>query len=148
MKINHDTNLSCLAFSILKTLLPSLSRSEISGVRLAHPKSSSVHSHNSMTKFPSFIITLINAELVQLIMRAKKLHNYLTTNYINEVLSPSNKAQYILTKETAKKLGFKYVWHCTGKFLVWWNGQMRSHVVRSVSDLQRIIRSQTNINIS
>ena len=131
MKIHNDINLSCLAFSILKVVLTSLSQSDICGVRLARPKLSTIHDHDSMTDFPSFIITLINVELVQLIMRAKKQYNYLTTNdinlynlnpelacslpntriFINEVLSPPDQAQYILIKESDKKLGFRYIWH-------------------------------------
>ena len=48
---------------------------------------------------------------------------------------------YLSIKDTAKKLGFKYVWHCTGKFLVRWNDNNRSHSIKSISDLQTITNS-------
>ena len=166
MNLSNDINLNCLAFSILKILLPSLSQTDICGVRLARPRSPTLYDPDYMPDFPSFIVTLINAELVQLIMRAKKQHNYLTTNdinlshlnpelacslpnkkiFINEALSPPAQAQYILIKESAKKLGFKYIWHSAGRFLVRLRGGMRAYEVRSTSDLQTIINTQGNLN--
>ena len=99
--------------------------------------------------------------MVQLIIRAKKAHNYLTTkdidlNFLNsevasflpdrkifiyEVLSPLDQLQYITIKETAKSLGFKFVWHCAGRFLVGKMNGLRAHVVTSVSDLHIINQS-------
>ena len=94
-------------------------------------------------------------------MCAKKSINYLTTKninltslnsevasalpdrkiFVNEVLSSTDQARYILIKEAAKNLGFKFVWHCAGKFLVRWKNRLRSHVVRSVSDLHTILKT-------
>ena len=94
-------------------------------------------------------------------MRAKNSINYLTTKninltslnsevssalpdrkiYVNEALSSTDQSRYILIKEAAKNLGFKFVWHCAGKFLVRWENRLRSQIVRSVSDLYTIIKS-------
>ena len=117
-------------------------------------------------KFPSFIVTLKSINTVELIMRAKKSINYLTIKninlsslnsevasalpdikiFVNEVLSSTDQSRYILIKEAAKNLGFKFVWHCAGKSLVRWENRMRSHVVRSVSDLHTILESLGAIN--
>ena len=40
IEINSNLNLRCIAFSILKVLIPSLNKSDISGLRLARPKTS------------------------------------------------------------------------------------------------------------
>ena len=164
MEINSNLNLHCVAFSILKVLIPSLDKSDINGVRLASPKTFSVTDNGTVNKFTSFIITLKNADFVQLIIRAKKSYNYLTTKdielsfsnsevasalpnrkiFINEVLSPLHQLQYISIKETAKSLGFKLVWHCNGKFLVRKMNGMRAHVVTSVSDLHAILKIYNN----
>ena len=161
MTINSDKNLYSIAFSILRVLLPSLNRSDICRVRFARPKAPEFINQNNSTKFPSFIITLINSELVQLIIRAKKAHNYLTTKdidlnflnsevaselpnrkiFINEVLSPLDQLQYITIKEIAKSLVFKFVWHCAGRFLVIKMNDLRAHIVTSVSDLHVINKS-------
>ena len=161
MEIKNNINLNYIALSVLKAILPSLSHSDISGVRLARPKLPTLNSPDHVTKFPSFIVTLKNKNLVQLIMRAKKSMNYLNTKnfeltslnpevasalpdrkiFVNEVLSSLDQVRYIMIKEAAKNLGFKFVWHCAGRFLVRWEDRMRSHVVRSVSDLHTIIQT-------
>ena len=150
MKINNDNNLQCIAFSVLKMVLPYLNRSDITRVRFALPKSSTSHNQKITTEFPSFIITLKNPELVQLVMRTKKSFNYLTTKdielsslssevatalpdkkiFIKEVLSSTARNQYIFIKETAQRLGFKFVWHSSGDFLVRWRNGMRVHIVK------------------
>ena len=66
--------------------------------------------------------------------------------FINEALSPPAQAQYILIKESAKNLGFKYIWHCAGRFLVRWTGGIRAYEVKSISDLHTIIHTQRNLN--
>ena len=52
--------------------------------------------------------------------------------YINEVLSFSNRAHYVSIKDTAVKLGFKYVWHSAGKILVKWKDNVRAHLIRTI----------------
>ena len=48
---------------------------------------------------------------------------------------PPIKKEYLSLKETAKKLGFKYAWHCNGRFLVRWREGERPHVIRTAFDL-------------
>lgn len=168
MTINCEVNLRCISFAILKALLPSLDQSDIIGARLFSNSTVSTTDQHPMTKFPSFIITLKHSELVQMIMRAKKSKNYFTTKdldlllfnsevasalpdtkiFVNELLSPVNQLQYISIKETAKSLGFKYVWHCTGRFLVRWKGGMRAHEVKSISDLYSIMQTHKHTSPS
>ena len=101
-------------------------------------------------------------------MRAKKLHNYFSTKdinlsmlnsevvcalpdtkiFINEVLSPMERPKYISIKETAKSLGFKYVWHCSGNFLVRWRNGTKAHSVRYISDLNTILQSLGHSNLT
>ena len=119
MKINNTNNLQCIAFSILKTLIPSLNQSDICGVRLA-PSRPTIQDPTS--DYSSFIITLKDSDIVQSVMRAKKTINYFSTKdtdlqflnseaaiampdrkiFINEVLSTAHRIQYISVKETAK----------------------------------------------
>ena len=161
MKIHRHENLDSIAFSILKALIPSLNLSDICRVRFVHPKLNSATGQNTTTSFPSFIITLKSNDLVQSVMRAKRSYNYFTTKdiclsslnpeialalpdtkiFINEVLSSSDHLQYISVKETAKSLGFRFVWHSNGSFLVRWRDKMKSYAVKSISDLNAIHRS-------
>lgn len=174
MKINNDTNLNCLAYSILRMVLPSFTRTDIIKVRLAQSKASITNNQEIGNLSPSFIITLKNSELVQLIMRTKRNLNYLTTRdldlsslnsevatalpdkriFINEVLSSSDRNIYTAIKETAQRLGFKFIWHSSGDFLVRWGKKSKAHIIRSVTDLNIIYQSlgysqyphDTNIN--
>ena len=161
MHIHSESNLRCIAFSILVALIPSLNQSDICDVRFAHPKRLRLDTQYSTPEHPSFIITLKTSNLVQMVMHAKKAHNYFSTKdislsslnsevaialpdtkiFINEVLSTSDRTRYISVKETAKRLGFKYVWYSNGDFLVRWRDRMRSHKVRTISDLDTILRS-------
>ena len=99
-------------------------------------------------------------------MRTKKTQNYLLTKdinlsslnsevasalpdskiFINEVLSVPDRNQYTSLKDTAKRLGFEYVWYCTGNFLVRWRNGIKSHAVKLVSDLNYILKSLYNFN--
>ena len=162
MDINNKSNLHCISFSILKVLLPSLSQTDITNVRIVK----SNNPHTTVARFPSFIISLISHDLVLSIVRAKKSFNYLTTRnidlsllnsqvasalpdkkiFVNEVLSTNERVKYISIKDTAKSLGFKFVWYCSGQFLVRWREGMRSFAVESISDLTTIVHSQKTIH--
>ena len=159
MQINNVNNLRCIAYSILHSLMPSLTQSDISGVRFVPPHSGG---RGTSSNYNSFVITLKTPEIVQAVMRAKKSFNYFSTKdinlqclnsevaiavpdnkmFINEVLSATHRLQYISVKETAKRLGFKYVWHNNGDFLIRWKNGMRSHAIRTVSDLHTILELQ------
>ena len=165
MKINNELNMRCIAFSVLKALLPSLNdiREDISETRIAHPKSSYLQGIDPNDRFTSVIVRLQTPELVQKIMTARKSFkkNYFSTKnlnlsllnseiisalpdsriFVNEVLSTPDRLHYESIKETAINLGFKYVWHSTGKILVRWNAKTRSHLIRSISDLTTITDS-------
>ena len=166
MEINNEINLRCISYSILKALLPSLNQSDICGVRFT--SSSNITEQLPAIKYPSFIITLAKPELVQLIMRAKKIHNYFSTRdldisnlnseiatllpdrkiFVNETLSPIERLKYITVKETASSLGFKFIWYSSGRFLVRWREGMRAHEVRSETDLHDLIKHHNIRHIS
>ena len=156
----------CLSFSILKSLLPSLNTSDICDVREARPKLAITNTENPISyknNFTSIIVRLKTADLVRKIMLSKKSYNnnYFSTKnidqtllnseiatalpnsriFINEVLSTSDRLLYLSIKDTAKSLGFKYVWHCSGKFLVRWADNCNSHLIRSLSDLTLVTKS-------
>ena len=63
MEINSEQNLNWIAFSILRAILPTLSRSDINGVRIARPKLATLKSPDTEMKSPSFIITLKNSKI-------------------------------------------------------------------------------------
>ena len=163
MKLNDESSMRCISFSILKTLLPSLNSLDICGVRAARPKLTPMRITKPDTGYTPIIVRLSSIELAQKIITARKSYNnnYFTTKdldltllnseiisalpdsriFINEVLSTTDQSNYLSIKETAKKLGFKYIWHCSGNILVRWNNNMRSHLIRSVSDLSTIMES-------
>ena len=111
--------------------------------------------------FPSLIVRLTSADLVQRIMGARRTFDYLTTGdidhsllspdlaatlpnskiFVNEVPSPSEYANYMSIKEAAKKNGFKFVWYSAGRVLVRRSETERIHVVSTVSDLAVILGS-------
>ena len=86
---------------------------------------------------------------MQSIINAKKAFSYLTTRdidttllsseiacalpdtniFVNEVLSTTDHLDYLSLKETAKRMGFKYVWHRSGRFLVEWKEGERCHAI-------------------
>ena len=67
---------------------------------------------------------------------------------INEVLSSTERTQYKIIKNTAKNLGFKFVWYNNGDFLVRWRNNTKTHSVRTESDLLSIIQFIKNQSIS
>ena len=104
---------------------------------------------------------LLNSELVDKIMRAKRSLNYYSTMdidcsflcseavaalshtkiLINEVSSSADYTRYAALKKAAKKASFKYVWHSAGNVLVRRGEKERVHTVRSVSDLKAALSS-------
>ena len=82
----------------------------------------------------------MTSELVQSVINAKKAFSYHTTRdidttllsseisyalpdtniFVNEVFSTTDHLDYLSLKETAKTMGFKYVWHRSGRFLFRW----------------------------
>ena len=65
--------------------------------------------------------------------------NVINTNiFSNEVLEKNKYKHFQNLKITAKKLGFKYVWHRRGSFLIKWRDRERSHVFNTAADLSAI----------
>ena len=60
----------------------------------------------------------------------------------------TERIQFKIIKNTAKNLGFQFVWYNNGDFLVRWRNKMKTHSVRTESDLHSIIRFIKNQNIS
>ena len=51
-------------------------------------------------------------------------------------------------KRVANGLGFKYIWHRKGTFLVKWNDGERAHVFVSAADLSAIALSYKTLGIA
>ena len=56
MKVNNEHNMTCLSFSILKSLLPSLNCSDICEIREACTKFSTTAANQSKNKFVEFLL--------------------------------------------------------------------------------------------
>ena len=118
---------------------------------------------NSADASPSFIVRLRSPQLANSIISARKSynHNYFSTSdldttiltpdvasslpdckiFVNEVLSTTVQRDYLSLKETAKRLGFRYVWHRAGRFLVRWREGHRAHAIKTPADISAILAS-------
>ena len=156
-----DMNLICL--SILRGIIPLLNAEEICSTRLVHARDP-----NNQTKsaYPSIIVRLSTTSRTKQILTEKKERNYYSTNdivisilheellsrlpitkiIINDALSSSEYKQYLSLKSIAKKLGFAYVWHSGGKFLVRWKNKQRAFSFNNVTDLNAIRNIYINSN--
>ena len=73
----------------------------------------------------------------------------ITSNiYISEALNLKMFNTFQSLKKVAKGLGFKYIWHCKGSFLVKWNDGERAHVFESAADLSAIALSYKTLGSS
>ena len=168
MQIYNVSSLRSISFAILKVLLPSLCPEDICDVRIVRPRTvrGTDWDSDSSGLTPSFIVRLRTTEQVRLIIRARSSfkHNYLTTRnldltllssevasalpnckiFVNEVLSSIDQLDYLSLKETAKKLGFKYVWHKAGRYLVRWREGERAHAIKTHADITTILNSITS----
>ena len=135
-----------VAFAVLSTALPSLTRENILGVRDLRPRRVFEEAEESGDGLAprsgaprSCVVNLRSADLVREVMKAKRKlsNNYLTSSYIKyELLGPASAAcmpsskifinemmpqeKFLFFKSLrpiAQGLGFKYVWHAGGKFL-------------------------------
>ena len=157
-----------IAFATLSTVYPSLGTGDIESARALQPQgpieeSSGVREEglgHRLSTPPLCIARLTSARLVREVMRAKRAlaNNYLSTSaikpvlldpdsaacmpnrkiFINEML-PSEKFQAFKSlRSIAQGLGFKYIWHAGGRFLVRRKGGERAHVFVTAADLQAI----------
>ena len=157
-----------IAFAALNTVLPSLERQNIVEARVLQPRGFAEEQNEQSGKslgprskaLPSCIVRLESRQMVVDVMRAKRAlaNNYLTTKdinpkllspasatyvpdhkiFFNEMLPHSKFQLYKSLKLIAQKLGFKYIWHSGGRFLVRSKGGERAHVFASAADLQAI----------
>ena len=158
-----------MQWRLLKALLLSLSRDDVCTVRRVHPRSKGVLFSPLLglldlcdgLLFAFLIVQLTSADLVQRMTNSKRNFDYLTTgdidhslflpdlaatlpnskNFINEVLSTTEYANYMSLNEAVNKNGFKFVWYSAGRVLVRRSETKRVHAVSTVSDLAVILSS-------
>ena len=156
-----------VVFAVLSTVLPSLTRESILGVRDLRPRRVFDEAEETGEGLAprlgaprSCVVNLRSADLVREVMKAKRKlsNNYLTSSDIkSELLGPASAAcmpnskifinemmpqeKFLVFKSLrpiAQGLGFKYVWHAGGKFLARRRTGERAHVFASAADLQAI----------
>ena len=151
MHFNDDDDINLICLSILRGIVPSITANEISGTRL-------IHKRNSNINYPSIIVQLTSKDRTNDILTYKKDRNYYSTKdidrsllnqellkrlpptkiIINDVLPSTEYKTYTSLKTIAKNLGFAFVWHSRGKFLVRWSNKDRAHTFQSITDLNTI----------
>ena len=168
MTTKSHKSLFNIAFATLSTVFPSLERGDVDSTRVLQAKGSITELREveeeglgSRSGTPPLCIArLTSARLVREVLRAKRAlaNNYLSTStikpvllgpdsaacmpnhkiFINEML-PSEKFQAFKSlRPIAQGLGFKYVWHAGGRFVVRRKGGERAHVFATAADLQAI----------
>ena len=142
-----------IAFATLSAVFPSLKGGNIESAR-----EEDLGSRSSTPRL--CIATLSSARLVRDVLRARRAlaNNYLTSNkinqdllgldasacmphrkiFINEMLPYESFQAFKNLRSIAQGLGFKYVCHAGGRFLVRRKGGERAHVFVTASDLQAI----------
>ena len=155
MKLTINDDLQMIALAILRGIDPLINKNDIISVRLVHTRGDNT---NQASKFPSIIPRLTSSRMVQQIMLSKRSKNYFSTNdidhsilsntdfpnlpptkiIINSVLSSIEYKQFSSLKTVARSLGFKFVWHKEGKFLVKRRSGDRAHYFSSVTELRAI----------
>ena len=151
-------NFEKAAFAVINTVLPSTSINDIVSCRPAIKKDREGNSDVGFDRPSSLFVKLRSSSLVGDVIRAKQkcnlLHtrdlelsaldqedasNTLATNiYINEVLNMESFKSFRSLKAIAKSIGFKYVWHRRGSYLVRWRDGERAYVFTSATDLSII----------
>ena len=154
-KLTTEDDLPTLALAILRGLGPLIHRDDIINVRLVHTRGENA---SDKLKFPSLIVRLTSLNLIQHIMSLKRSRSYFSTNdidhtllintrfsslpptkiIINSVLSSVEYKHFSSLKVSARSLGFKYVWHKDGRFLVKRKSGDRAHYFTSATELRAI----------
>lgn len=65
---------------------------------------------------------------------------------VKGVLSASDRLDYVFLNETAKNLGYRFVWHHAGRFVVRWRETERAYAIKPNSDLSTILASLKDIS--
>lgn len=166
-EVDQET-LEKITFATLPSILPTLERKNIHDVRALPSRDTSLGDRTetssgqsqNLGRLPSCIVTLTSQRHAENIMRAKRSlsNNYFTTKdihatllksdtykcipdrkiLINELLPQQTFRLFNELKPVAKNLGFKFVWHSRGRFLVRWRAGERAHHFSSISDLRTI----------
>ena len=154
-----DYNFKNAAFAALHAVSNSISMDDIVSCRPSAVREQQSSSVRPTAKRPTpFFVRLRSAKIVHDMLNAKRnftlLHtrdldlshldledrsHVIDTNiYFNEVLHKNKYKHFQNLKSIAKKLGFKYVWHRKGSFLVKWRDGESSHVINSAADISVI----------
>ena len=130
-----------VVLAVLSTVLPSIERDDITSIRLlrAEKQDDGSPTKSRLERYRTpWVVSLSRSELMQNIMRAKnKLTAFNTKNvnvsplnketcnsliqstiFINEFLSKEQFLEFNHLKSIARGLGFKYIWHRGGRFLI------------------------------
>ena len=155
-KVNCDLKLA--AFSAIRAVQNSFSMDDIVSCRLVIIKEKSTSAITSNTRPSLFIVRLCTNTIVNDVIRAKHNFNLLCTRdldlalldqndvpfvmntkiYFNEVLAKCKYNIFKSLKETAKKLGFKYIWHRKSSFLIKWRDGEKSHIFKTAANLEAL----------
>ena len=130
-----------MVHSVLSAVLPSIGSDDIMSTRLLRTERQDTNVSNaseSERHRTPWVVCLSRRELVDSIMRAKsKLTAFSTKNidaspltqetcnslvqriiFINELLNKERFLQFNYLKSIVRGLGFKYIWHRSGRFLI------------------------------
>lgn len=161
-----DEQRSNVVFAMLGTVFPSISREDIVSTRLLRSdRRASVPARegDAVTRSSPWVVRLSNQKILRDIMRAKMRFTGFNTGqinissldeetsnslirrkiFINEFLNKESFIQFNSLKKLARELGFKYVWHRGGRFLVKRRDGDSSHIIFSAADLHAIIVSSS-----
>ena len=158
MILTDNDNITLLSLSILRGIVPTINADEISSVRVVRKRN--LENSSPTSQYTSLIVRLTAIERAKYILRSRKERNYFSTTeidksilneellsrlpiskiLINDVLTSSEYRNYTSLKNMTKNLGFPYVWHNDGKFLVRWKKNEKAFYFTTVTDLN-IIRN-------
>ena len=165
MPLTSNDDLNLLGFTILRAICSSINLHEITNVRLLNISDEHTlqaeRSSGADRLFISFIIRLTSVERARQIMFNRRNINYFSTRdlnktllseelvsrmpfskiFVNETLSSTEYKSFKSLKNIGKNIGFKFIWHCGGKFLARWRLGAPEHYFSNHSDLNRIKNS-------
>ena len=169
MPLSIDDDILPLALAILRGINSNIKVNDIHNTRLVFTRNTNATtqpSETSSASFPSIIVRLNSVDLTKKTMLLKKTFNYFSTKdidttllsvsfvsriptskiIINSVLTPAEYKNFSSLKNLAKQLGFKYIWHKDGKFLIKRKNGDRPHYITSETDIRAISTYYTEGN--
>lgn len=157
-----------IAHSVLASISPLIQKEDIRGVRWFRSRvltggATETSSLRRVERAPCCVVALAGREPVQRVVRAKReLRNLVLSTrdirtgllggdllarlpdrriYISEMLPKEAFLMFKNLKPVAKRLGFRYVWHAGGRFLVRRRSGAKAHTFRTAADLGVIAES-------